>query len=449
MITNLGDYQSRHDTTTPFTQYANSGSRRSSYENDLDDGLPDVFKSDLETQRAIRALPSCESIAGPYRKSLRYPGRRAKSTPPVITEEPVFDPSSYGSRLLADPTGQRRPSSDYVCPAIEVSEPQPTPTPEQHPTRIPKAFWKTEPALGGIVSSGGGHEHADRMVVWDEDHDAFHTIVFPTAHPSTRREVLELTRVFDSLFSDTETAASRVSSSAAQGDAMDVLEVMVPQVKAVDAVLHETSRQVATQCSERGTLISKVQKQQERLNAEMLYTIGELGEYIGKMERRQRTQTPEKAQQGEDNTAMQDRLMGMVNSLLGERDALTQRLGQMESQLRATEATVEQLMKDARPNLATTTAVEQPTGASFFQTQAGPPPGLPGQWEPAACSKREVELQEKCVRLEAELRTMEAMIESQAQLEGGMDDQRLELRSMDSTTQKLVAHLDHLKDQKS
>lgn len=121
----------------------------------------------------------------------------------------------------------------------------------------------------------------------------------------------------------------------------------------------------------------------------------------------------------------------------------------MESQLRATEATVEQLMKDARPNLATTPAVEQPTGASFFQTQAGPPPGLPGQWEPAACSKREVELQEKCVRLEAELRTMEAMIESQAQLEGGMDDQRLELRSMDSTTQKLVAHLDHLKDQKS
>lgn len=451
MLTNLRDYQSRHDTTTPF-QYANSqqgdGSRRGSYAQLLDDGLPEAFKEDLEAQRAIRALPSCESIAGPYRKNLRYPGRRAKSTPPTVTEPiPAFDPSTYGSRLTADPTGQRRPLAeriDHMPPVHSIPKPSTAP---ENPTRIPEAFWKTEPMLGGIVSSGAhGHAHSDRMVVWDEDHNAFHTIVFPSAHPSTRREVLELTSVFDSLFSDTETAASRVNTAAAQGDATQVLQVMVPQIKAVDAVLHESSRQVLTQCSERGSLISKVQQQQERLNQEMLYTIGSLGEYIGKLEHRQRAQQPQgdMAHQNEDSAAMQDKLMAMVNSLLEERDALTERLGQMEGQLRSTEATVEQLMKDARPSMVMPDSSQG--NSSFFQTSGSRPQS---RWEPAKTTERENELQAKCDRLEAELRTMQLVVESHAQMDKQVDEQRLELRSMDNTTRELVAHLDNLREQTS
>lgn len=450
MLTNLRDYQSRHDTTTPFSQLPHSqqrDSRRGSYEEPLDDGLPDVFKEDLETQRQIRALPSCESIAGPHRKNLRYPGRRAKSTPPIVSEPvPDFNPSTYGSRLGADSTGQRRPLAeriDYVAPTnSEDLKPRTAP---ENPTRIPKAFWKTEPLLGGIVNSGGAGG-PEPLVVWDEDHNAFHTIIFPSAHPSTRREVNELTRVFDSLFSDTETAAERVNTAAAQGDATQVLQVMVPQVRAVDAVFHESCRQVSTTCSQRGSLMSKVQKQQERLNQEMLFTIGSLGEYIGKLEHRQRAQAKSgDATDTEDSAVMQEKLMSMVNSLLEERDALTQRLGTLEGQLRSTEATVEQLMKDARP--AMITDAMPAAGSTFFQTQQGSRPS--SRWEPAKSSEREKDLQGKCDRLEAELRTMQLVVESHAQMDKQVDEQRLELRSMDNTTRELVAHLDHLKAERA
>jgi len=187
---------------------------------------------------------------------------------------------------------------------------------------------ETNPAPGLLRPSEDVSK--DRMVTFDEEQGSFVTVSFPTAYPASRKEVAELSRIFDQMFASVEGedgSHARIRESAERGDADGILGVWVPQNKALDAVLHETMRQVSTQSRERGDLLSKLRHHQERLFGEAAHAIRSLGQQLGLERAKNRAAGLGNQEETQGTQAMCDKLMGIVDSLMEERDNLSGRCG--------------------------------------------------------------------------------------------------------------------------
>ena len=68
------------------------------------------------------------------------------------------------------------------------------------------------------------------------------TVAFPSAYPASRKEIAELSKIFDQMFASTEGpegSHARIFDAASSGNTDGILALFLPQSKALDAVLHE------------------------------------------------------------------------------------------------------------------------------------------------------------------------------------------------------------------
>lgn len=306
------------------------------------------------------------------------------------------------------------------------------------PTRIPKAFWKTEvcPAPGDVRPSFPLSK--DRMVTFDEDQHNFVTVSFPSAYPVSRKEVQELIGLFDQMFASAETADgahARLTAAVEAGDVDEILGILIPQTKALDAMLHETMRQVSTQCTDRGNLLRRVLHHQDRIFGESAMVVRELGKQLALEQAKNK-----EAGIGEDDTtagsqAMCDKLMGIVNGMVEERDGTAQRLKTLEEQLRVSEATLERIMQEQREKMDGGGVND--SGDSFFMTGS----------KDKFChqpSQRELELEEKVQVLESQLRTYQEVSETHVKTYLSVERMRTEKIDMEETVRELTKELERL-----
>jgi len=414
---------------------------------DINDAfLPSSLAEDLELQRAIRALPSVESVAGSRRDNPRYPHRRSKS---VMDHGQSSSPDAllpqFGSRASAS----RRKPLDYLSNAgskqrdsVSTVDGKLSPFGECaiEPTRIPKPFWKKEacPAPGDVRPSFPLTK--DRMVSFDEEQHSFVTVSFPSAYPVSRKEVTELLHLFDQMFSNTEGpngSHARICDASSQGDVDGILSVFVPQTKALDAVLHEAMRQVSTQCNQRGELLSQVRQHQERLFSEAALVVRSLGQQLAMERARNRANGVGSSEDIEGSQAMCDKLMGIVNSLMEERDMLSTRLAQLEQQLRDTEATLEKIMQEQRSSQGFANK-----DGTFFIT------GEDDSEQATAANMGKTEneriLEERVQVLEAQLRTHEEVSNTHIKTYQAVERMREEKQEMKETVRVLTQQLQRL-----